>query len=448
MFTISCLKMKKIAFFSFVLVSALLWPSALMSQETHAISLEEAVSIALDQNWQVRKSLQELQQVKADRSSSLAAFLPTVEVSSMYAVTNDPLYAFGYKLQQGVVTQADFNPELLNDPGTTKNFNAGIEVVQPLFNIDAWQGRGATGSAIRAVENKAAFTRQHIVFLVKRSYYALQLAHGQIDVLSKALAAAKSYHKMAADNFEQGYVKHADVLSVQVRVLELEAQLQMANNQLVAAKENLNFLMGKSAGLPVSALDSLSAVALPVFSVSSTENRADLQAMAFGLEAQKKQLQMSRYRFAPRINAMGTYGFNNESFKLDKDSWMVGIKLQWRLFDGMRQVSAVRKNSSALLVAQTEYESHLNQSNMELMQLMRSIQLNYSKKDVYELSVTQAEQAMKIRSDRYQEGLERTSDLMMAESQLAETRLKYLQSVYEFNVAVFQYEWLSGQSNN
>ena len=85
---------------------------------------------------------------------------------------------------------------------------------------------------------------------------------------------------------------------------------------------------------------------------------------------------------------------------------------------------------------------------MDLMQLMRSIQLNYSKKDVYELSVTQAEQAMKIRSDRYQEGLERTSDLMMAESQLAETRLKYLQSVYEFNVAVFQYEWLSGQSNN
>lgn len=447
MFIISFLKMKRISFFSFVLISALLWPSRLLSQDSHAISLEEAVSTAMDQNWQVRKSLQEMQQVKADRASSLAAFLPTVEVSSMYAVTNDPLYAFGYKLQQGVVTQADFNPDLLNEPGTTKNFNAGIEVVQPLFNMDAWQGRSATGSAVRAVENKAAFTRQHIVFLVKRSYYALQLAQGQIDVLSKSLMAAKAYHKMAEDNFEQGYVKNADVLSVQVRVLELEAQLQMANNQLVAAKENLNFLMGKTANLPVAAMDSLSAVALPAFSVSSTEARGDLQAMAFGLEAQKKQLQMSRYRFAPRINAMGTYGFNNESIKLEKDSWMVGVKLQWRLFDGMRQVSAVRRNSSALLVAQTEYESHLNQSNMELMQLMRSVQLNYSKKDVYELSVTQAEQAMKIRSDRYQEGLERTSDLMMSESQLAESRLKHLQSLYDYNVAVFQYEWLSGQSN-
>lgn len=439
--------MKRITIISSVLFSVFLWPSRLMSQEIHAITLEEVVTIALEQNWQIRISLQEVQQVKADRSSSLAAFLPTVEVNSMYAVTNDPLYAFGYKLQQGVVSQADFNPELLNDPGNTKNFNAGIEVVQPLFNMDAWQGRSALGSAVRAVENKAAFTHQHIVFLVKRSYYALQLAQGQIDVLSKALMAAKAYQKMAADNFEQGYVKQADVLSVQVRVLELEAQLQMATNQLSAAKENLNFLMGKPSNVPVSALDSLSAVALPAFSVSSTENRADLQAMAFGLEAQKKQLQMSRYRFAPRINAMGTYGFNNETFKLDKDSWMVGIKFQWRLFDGMRQVSAVKKNASALLVAQTEYESHLNQSNMELMQLMRSVHLNYSKKDVYELSVTQAEQAMKIRSDRYQEGLERTSDLMMAESQLAETRLKYLQSVYEYNVAVFQYEWLSSQSN-
>ena len=74
------------------------------------------------------------------------------------------------------------------------------------------------------------------------------------------------------------------------------------------------------------------------------------------------------------------------------------------------------------------------------------ILINYSKKDVYDLSVKQAGQAMKIRSDRYREGLERTSDLMMAESQLAETKLKSLQSIYEYNVAVFQYEWLSGQA--
>ena len=85
MFIISFLKMKRISFFSFVLISALLWPSRLLSQDSHAISLEEAVSTAMDQNWQVRKSLQEMQQVKADRASSLAAFLPTVEVSSWQA---------------------------------------------------------------------------------------------------------------------------------------------------------------------------------------------------------------------------------------------------------------------------------------------------------------------------------------------------------------------------
>ena len=438
--------MGKNAILKIVLVGAIFMPWQLKSQESESVTLDEAVSLALDQNWQIKKSTYDVNRARADHSMGFAAFLPTVELGSLYGVTNDPLYAFGYKLQQGVVTQHDFDPSLLNNPGTVKNFNVGVEVVQPLFNVDAWQERSAAGLAVRAAGNKAEFTKQQVVFLVKRSYYSLQLAQGQIDVLTKALMAAQSYHQMAKDNFEQGYAKSADVLSVEVRVLELEARLQMANHQLMAAKENLNVLMGREAHISVSTVDSLMPVPLPALNVASVSHRSDIQAMAFGIEAQKKLVQSARYRFIPRVNAMGSYGFNNEEFKLDKDSWMVGVKLQWRIFDGMRQISAVQKSKSEFMSAQADYEDHLNRSNMELMQLMREIEVNYSKKDVYDLSVKQAGQAMKIRSDRYREGLERTSDLMMAESQLAETKLKSLQSIYEYNVAVFQYEWLSGQA--
>ncbi len=424
-----------------------LFPVQMKAQVSEAITLNEAVELALDQNWQIKKSIHDMNQMRSEHSASMAAFLPTIELSSMYAMTNDPLSAFGFKLQQGIVTQGDFNPDLLNDPGTVKNFNAGIGVVQPIFNLDAWQGRSAAGLAVRAAENSSEFTRQHIVFLVKRSYFQLQLAQGQIDVLTEALKAAQAYHQMAKDNFDQGYVKSADVLSVEVRVLELKAHLQMAKNQQLAASENLNLLMGRSTNASVSTVDSLTSVTYPVFTVTSAEQRNDLQAMAFGLEAQKRQISSARYRFVPRINAMGNYGFNNKEFKLDKDSWMVGVKLQWQVFDGMRQISSVNKSRYAYLSAQSEYENHLSKSNMELMQLMRMVEVNYSKIDVYGLSVNQAQAAMKIRSDRYHEGLERTSDLMMSEAQLAESRLKHLQAVYEYNVAVFQYEWLSGQSN-
>jgi hypothetical protein len=51
-------------------------------------------------------------------------------------VSDNPLNAFDIKLQQKNISQADFNPYLLNHPTGTWNFMTGINVQQPLINTD------------------------------------------------------------------------------------------------------------------------------------------------------------------------------------------------------------------------------------------------------------------------------------------------------------------------
>ena len=52
----------------------------------------------------------------------------------------------------------------------------------------------------------------------------LQLAYKGVDVLEKALNAAEANKKLADNTFKQGYLQRADVLAVEVRVLEVRNQ--------------------------------------------------------------------------------------------------------------------------------------------------------------------------------------------------------------------------------
>ena len=51
------------------------------------------------------------------------------------------------------------------------------------------------------------------------------------------------------------------------------------------------------------------------------------------------------------------------------------------------------------------------------------------------LAMTQSEESLRIRGNRFKEGLEKTSDLLIAETQYAQKQLEYYQTIFEYNYA-------------
>jgi outer membrane protein TolC len=45
----------------------------------------------------------------------------------------------------------------------------------------------------------------------------------------------------------------------------------------------------------------------------------------------------------------------------------------------------------------------------------------------------QSEESLRIRGHRFKEGLEKTSDLLLAETQYAQKQLDYYQTIFEYN---------------
>jgi hypothetical protein len=101
------------------------------------LSLQKAIETAIADNnsFQTAKIDEAIMGERLNQSN--VAFLPQANFSYTSLFTNNPLNAFGFKLQQSIVKQEDFNPALLNHPSGVSDFSAKIDVLQPLLNMDA-----------------------------------------------------------------------------------------------------------------------------------------------------------------------------------------------------------------------------------------------------------------------------------------------------------------------
>jgi len=106
------------------------------SQDTLTVSKSDLNQKLAEKNLQLQIARKNYQSAKADYQQSNTLFLPNITASYTGMATTNPLMAFGSKLNQEILTQADFNPALLNDPRTTQNFATKIEIQQPLINMD------------------------------------------------------------------------------------------------------------------------------------------------------------------------------------------------------------------------------------------------------------------------------------------------------------------------
>ena len=110
--------------------------NTILGQEMTHLKLQDALGFAFNQNHESILASLEQESSAAKFHQTNAVFLPLVNLSYTAFTTNNPLNAFGFKLQQQSITQTDFDPRLLNNPSATQNFMAKAEVNQPLINMD------------------------------------------------------------------------------------------------------------------------------------------------------------------------------------------------------------------------------------------------------------------------------------------------------------------------
>ena len=405
-------------------------------QDTLSISKKDIWLKTSENNLQIKITNQDVKAAQADYRQSNSVFLPSITASHTAIATTNPLMAFGSKLNQAILTAADFNPTLLNNPATTQNYATKIEVLQPLINMDGFYGRQAAKSKIEAFQLKAERTKEYLELEVNKSFMMLQLAYKGVVVLEKANATADANLKLVENYFKQGILQKTDLLSVQVHVNEIKNQLQYAKSNVQNASDYLAFLLNENTNgkiyKPVEQLDNT--ITVKTINTQLSDNRKDIQAMDKSSEAYAKMLQSSKMNFLPRLNAFGSYEmYDDKLLGNSAKGYLVGAQLAWSVFDGYKSIGKMEKNKAEFQKAAIETQQYKSQSQLELNKANRQLKDAENKVNLEKLALEQSQEAYRIRSNRFQQGLEKTTDLLQTETQMFKKELDYLQAVFEYS---------------
>lgn len=429
--------------FSLVLISLSLGAFA---QDTITISKNELLEKVTDKNLQIKIAEKTLAGAKADYNESNSLFLPKISASHTAMMTTNPLMAFGSKLNQEILTPADFNPALLNDPDRTENYATRIEVLQPLINIDGLYGRKAAKSKMEAFDLQLERTKEYLGLEVNKAFMQLQLAYKAVEVLEKANATAQANLKLIENYNKQGLLQKTDLLSVQVRVNEVKNQLQYAKSNVQNASDYLAFLLDESnenkVYKPLEVIEN--AIEISTFETQLSANRKDVLAMDKSVEAYEKMAKMSQMNFLPRLNAFGSYEmYDNQLFQTGAKGYTIGAQLSWDIFDGYKSIGKHQKAKAEFQKAEVEAKQYKAQSQMELNKTNRQLTDAENKVNLTKLALEQAQEAYRIRANRFKEGLEKTTDLLQSETLQQQKELEYLQAVFEYNFTKKYLEFLT-----
>jgi outer membrane protein TolC len=406
------------------------------AQDTLSISKSEVLEKVIKNNLQIKVAEKSFESARGDYRQSNAIFLPNISASHTAISTTNPLMAFGSKLNQEILTAADFNPALLNNPKRIENFATSIELQQPLLNLDGLFERQAAKAKMEAFGLQTERTKEYLSLEVSKSYMQLQLAYKAVAVLEKANTTAQGNLKMVENYFKNGMLQKTDLLNVKVRVNEVANQLQYAKSNIKNASDYLGFLLNEDLNgkiyKPLENLENKIVIEEPVLTIS--KSRKDFQAMDKSTEAYQKMFQSSKFGFLPRLNAFGSYQmYDDNLFGTSANGYLIGAQLSWNVFDGFKNIGKTQKAKAEFQKATLETENFKKQSQLELNKTNRQLMDAENKVNLSKLAFEQSQEAFRIRENRFAQGLEKTTDLLLSETQMAQKELEHLQAIFEYN---------------
>lgn len=418
-------------------------------EKTRDLSLDEAISATIDHNRTLQLANLDITIASANFKQTEAIYLPQVGLSYTGMSSNNPLNAFGFKMQQKSITQNDFNPDLLNHPAGTPDFTTKLELMQPLINMDMLYMRKGAEKQIEVYQYKKQRTREYIIFEVQKAYLQLQLAYKAKLVLEDALATSKAVYLFTDNHFKQGLIQKSDLLNVQVQIASVENNLAKAKSAIRNSSDYLSLLMGVPGGSIYTTNVTVETGNKNADSIEAVpSNRSDFEAMRKAIEASDLMIKSSKMSNLPKLNAFGSYQLNDSRMLgFGAGAYLAGIRLSWNIFKGNTTKNTMAAQTLERNKLAVQLEQQKEQSQTELSKTKREMADSQFEIAQQTKAIEQASESLRILQNRYEQGLVNTTDVMLSATQLSQQKLALAQAIFNQQVTIAYLQFLTSSNN-
>ena len=379
-----------------------------------------------------------------------SGFLPQAYVSEKFDRTNNPMWAFGTKLNQSSITAPDFDPDRLNTPDAIQNFNTVFGVTWPVYDSGrTWHGVRQAEMGETAASLSLDQARRQVIAGAAVAYFGVLIGRENLSVVEMSLKSARAHLKIVGDRYDGGFVVKSDLLRARVRISELEQERFQAESRLAIARAALNAAMGEPIDrryqltTPLAAVDKID-LPLERWVAASLERRADYLAMKQQEAIAVEEIRKSRAAHLPSVDLFGNYEINSENWSETADNYTVGAMVRLNLYSGNRDVARTREAQADLKNIQALLRDMEDGIRVQTREAFLQAKSAWDRIRVAGATVSEAEENLRIVSDRYQNGLLTIVVLLDAEVALDHARRNHFQALYDYKTALARLALVTG----
>lgn len=446
----------RIAISTFALALAIQFANAQQPQQGRPLTLQQAVTIAVEKNPARRVALADTRAASAGLAEAQSALLPHVGFSETASRSDDPVYVFGSKLRQRRFTAADFGLNVLNTPLPYGNFGTRLDGVWNLFDsLASWHEIDRAQRMKDAAGHQLDRADQEIIFGVVNSYYSVLLAQKQLDVAQHAVKTAQAILSQSGSRYKHGVVVESDYLAAQVRVAQRNEELIRARNDLEFARAQLATAMGLPAETELAPTEALTEKTFPAVSLEDAEKQAvqmrpDLKALRSQQAAQQQSVARAKSAFGPRISAFAGWEMDNPTFVAGGggNNWTAGLQLQVDLFAGGARRAEVARERALEQKVEGAREMTVDGVQLEVRRAYYDFDSARQQVDVARATITESQEGLRINENRYGSGLATITDLLVAEDATRASQTDYWQAIYRYYTSYASLQLAIGTLNS
>jgi outer membrane protein len=424
-------------------------------KDTLVLSLNDAITKALDNNWDVQLSKKDIEKSQEQINEAYSNAYPRLDFTGNYTRNIKLPVLF-------LPPDNAFNPTsntVAFELGSKNSFTGTLGLTQVLYSQKVNTAIKIAGEFSEYSKTGSQATREQVTLSVKKTFYTILLARELVKVNKQNFEAATANYDNVSLLYKQGAASEYDFLRSEVQVANVQPMLIQAENYLELAISSLKNLLSIDVKQPIDVkgdfvFEEVSREVLNAASENAVGRNPLVKQLAIQESLLDKNIEVERSDYYPTLSFFGQYAFQTQdnTFKYNHYLWpqsfMVGLQLSYLLFDGFGRTSRIQQ--AVIDKEKVGLGRRKLEEGLKVQVLQSQLNMNEAKKRIQaqQKSLQQADKAMKIAQTRYKSGVGTQLEIIDTQAALTYAQTNYSQAIYDYLVAKSDWEYATSANTN
>ena len=440
------------------------------AQNSLSLSFNDAQKLMKQENRSLQISRKNTESAQSEREKIRALWFPSLQASGAYAHFSQPIevrqslkpYAeSAEEVVQQLLPNNQFITGWLNQLGNqTLSFpllpqnisSIGVSAEWILFSGGKRVQAGKIGDRLVDIAQEAqAETNANQQILLAERYFGLNLAEAVVQVRQETVGSLRRHYHEAVKLEEAGMIDKASRLLAQVNLEEAERSLEAAQRDTEVLLEALRTLIHEEEGCLIQ-------VTSPLFinrelpdkalfiRMMQTANPA-IKQLRLMKDVEQSRLRIAQSAYFPNIALFGKQTLYAHGLPSNlAPRTVIGIGFSWNLFDGLAREQQIRQAKLAGQSLQLGEEKANEEFSVAIDKLYAQLENAQNSVKALKTSILLSEELVRMRRKAFTEGMATSTEVVDAETMLANAQLAKLAAFYEYDVVLMNLLALCGMT--